>query len=66
MNAKKCDRCGNFFEPERNDFTRIAVLTDGYSYHDRQVTHDVCPACMKEYKTWFAAPETSVEHGKKV
>lgn len=63
MNAKKCDRCGKFYEIDERDYTHIIVAK---RYRDDGNCYDVCPDCMKEFKTWFAAPEASVEHGKEI
>lgn len=61
MDAKKCDRCGNFYKINYHDYAHIMVAK---RYYDDGNHYDVCPECMKEFKIWFAAPEESVEHGK--
>lgn len=57
-NAKKCDRCGKFFE-SRYD-TGIDITT--YDENSRNVEFDcgllpnldLCPDCVESFKHWWA------------
>lgn len=58
-NAKKCDRCGVFYESynvkehdkNTNGFMALNIdLRGGYSFHKAQ---DLCPACNKSLHDWF-------------
>lgn len=56
MNAKKCDRCGNFYEGDggykkAGDFR---LIRNGY-LHDDYI--DLCPTCSCSLLEWF-------KHGK--
>ena len=45
--AKKCDRCGNFYEEKNRPI--LNVLNDAYT-HPYIVAVDLCPKCVKELK----------------
>lgn len=58
--AKKCDRCGDFFEPHiSNDFEisingrfpRNVALYD--CNYNRVENWDICPACAYEFVKWI-------------
>lgn len=45
--AKKCDRCGAFYEPYKTDIiiiTKNSLQADGL---------DLCPDCMDTFKKWL-------------
>ena len=45
--AKKCDKCGAFYEPYKTDtiiLTKNVMSTDGL---------DLCPDCMDTFKKWL-------------
>lgn len=45
--AKKCDKCGAFYEPYKTDtiiLTKNVLSTDGL---------DLCPDCMDTFKKWL-------------
>lgn len=61
-NAKKCDRCGNFYDMYRGIRFKAdgeiygafsAVLSNGF----RMKALDLCPACMKETITFLGLEE---------
>lgn len=50
--AYKCDRCGEFYEPqeqEKGDFG-IYEITGGFLNPNEK---DICPACRKELAEWW-------------
>ena len=52
-NAKKCDRCGNFYDPYRGIRTKIngtlySVFIVSLANSFTRINFDICPACMKE------------------
>ena len=58
--AKKCDRCGNLYEPK--DVNVCGVITNGLSliYRDEQnsktFSHkyfDLCPECLAHLADWL-------------
>lgn len=65
MNAKKCDRCGNFFQPEdwrhgdivvkkkRKEITGV-IFGDIYFIDD---DIDLCPGCSAFIKNWLTNKE---------
>lgn len=45
--AKKCDKCGAFYEPYKTDIiiiTKNSLQADGL---------DLCPDCMDTFKKWL-------------
>ena len=68
--AKKCDRCGKFYEKERCDDIKQCIL-ERYGVVERiytQIDHhpiscdiierDMCQECRKELSTWFNSLRT--------
>ena len=63
-NAKKCDRCGKFFEPYVTDLSGYTVngisairrFNSATSY-DTRITFDLCPECMDGFVKWLNEPE---------
>lgn len=64
MDAKKCDRCGRYYEPysiadshmtrtgdfEYNvKFNNVATFTDDKN----KKTYDLCPECAKAFNIWI-------------
>lgn len=45
--ARKCDRCGAFYEPYKTD---TIILTKNVTSIDGV---DLCPDCMDTFKKWF-------------
>lgn len=58
-NAKKCDRCGKFYENynSRNSEKEInGIITLNIDKKDQYFNHgpyDLCPRCSKELMDWF-------------
>ena len=54
MTAKKCDRCGTFYEEYTNNksgrFTLNVISEDSYWSHS---PYDICPLCLDELMKWF-------------
>lgn len=54
MTAKKCDRCGTFYEEYTNNksgrFTLNVISEDSYWSHS---PYDICPSCLDELMKWF-------------
>ena len=54
MTAKKCDRCGTFYEEGTNNksgrFTLNVISEDSYWSHS---PYDICPSCLDELMKWF-------------
>ena len=55
MNAKKCDRCGRFYELEG-----LAMEENGPKYntiviknHINMTTYDLCNCCLRELYEWM-------------
>ena len=52
--AKKCDRCGVFYEPKKKKKTyQIFYREDMLSRHDRTI--DLCDACERKLERWIFA-----------
>lgn len=59
MNAKKCDRCGKFYDEyntksfncDPNIVTLHQKLNDGICYLVKD--YDLCPECMAELQEWL-------------
>lgn len=55
MNAKKCDRCGAFYEQKATDgMYKYKVIKDGYPY---SAVIDLCPNCTDELEKWVVEKE---------
>lgn len=52
--AYKCDRCGEFYEPQENVSGQFeiceVIATRGIFEHNQK---DICPACHKELAEWW-------------
>lgn len=59
--AKKCDRCGNFYDIYETD-----NHTAGFRFVDKrynlssQTIYDLCPDCMGELINWLANPAVKI------
>ena len=57
--AKKCDRCGKFYEEynTKNDGKNInGILLLNIDCHEKYYTHgpiDLCPDCKDSFKEWL-------------
>lgn len=64
MNAKKCDRCGNFYEGDggykkAGDFR---LIRNGY-FNDDYI--DLCPTCSCSLLEWFKHGNDVTKEGTK-
>ena len=48
MNARKCDRCGDFYLPE-NGVKNYSIVWRGMRGEQKM---DLCPACEEKLKEW--------------
>lgn len=48
MNARKCDRCGEFYLPE-NGVKKYSIVWRGMRGEQKM---DLCPACEEKLKEW--------------
>jgi len=48
MIARKCDRCGGFYEL---DYKRSLVTIDTPNHAGRQ--YDLCPICTEDFEIWI-------------
>lgn len=61
MNARKCDRCGKFYEKygiksgcsNKPNGILYATLYDDHTYYSSK-SFDLCPECMDELKKWIS------------
>lgn len=59
MNARKCDRCGMFYEEYNminNKKAINGVMLLNIDSNDRYFSHgpnDLCPSCSKKFLDWF-------------
>lgn len=58
MKALRCDRCNEYFDYQEDTNNFIAFghkdIYDGRNFPIK----DICPACMKTFKSWFENPKT--------
>lgn len=59
MIARKCDRCGCFYELNTNSLKGVAVheKTAAGTVHGYSSYCDLCPAFMKDFKNWASGAE---------
>lgn len=56
MRAKRCDKCGAFYEPEKL-IVRLQFIEDSKSGRSRSsIKTDLCMECQKAIKAWFDKP----------
>ena len=63
MNAKKCDRCGEFYDiykgikfeekTSQDTFNRLVICEDKLIAGCASKGFDLCPACMKSLILWI-------------
>lgn len=58
MNARKCDRCGKFFEIKPSgkfDGGKIILfdLVDYWSHETAKITRDLCEDCKNDFERWL-------------
>lgn len=46
-NAKKCDRCGKYFDNSSHGFNCIALNNSNILDNRKDKKLDLCPSCMK-------------------
>lgn len=58
--AKKCDKCGNLYEPEDMDICGVIVNAIGLINRDKQNFKavdreylDLCPECLVSFSNWL-------------
>ena len=57
MNCKKCDRCGNAYDPFLENINlydnwwRLNLIKDCYPYEEVKI--DLCPNCRKDLYKWL-------------
>ena len=63
MLARKCDRCGNLYEPETRNvksgsFNGIQLIDRKFSndWNSRKV-YDLCPDCLDSFLEWLGGDE---------
>lgn len=63
MNARKCDRCGKFYEEYGTEYeskesdTVLFVNTSSSITYTTQKEFNLCPECMDELKKWIGEEE---------
>jgi len=50
MIARKCDRCGNFYETESDR----SVVTSSTPDKPEREQFDLCPDCTTDFEIWIA------------
>ncbi len=55
-NAKKCDRCGAFYEPYKGQ----GYLIMRHNFED---CIDLCPVCNDSFRSWLALRPKEAEDG---
>ena len=64
MNAKRCDRCGKYYESEGTgtvtvtvkhgeDSTKISPYIGIYTKEAERHIHDLCEECAKDFEKWM-------------
>lgn len=61
MNAKKCDRCGYYYDENPNDLMKIGNAVDviglAWKRWDNKMQVDLCADCLSKFKNWFEKAE---------
>ena len=52
-NAKKCDRCGAFYDIKENPILSIERTGTPYINNKYSKYIDLCPQCLEELKQWL-------------
>ena len=50
--AKKCDRCGTYFDWKPEGYNQI-MIENSYSINSKLKKFDICPTCMKRFMQWM-------------
>ena len=54
MNAKKCDRCGEYYiESSKCGFLHFTAGAPTAIFVGLRVEKDLCPSCYEEFKNWM-------------
>lgn len=61
MNAKKCDRCGSYYDKNNNP---TFALRKNQSLNDFPKIIDLCKKCTDELEEWLLAKELGESEGK--
>lgn len=63
MNAKKCDRCGKYYEPRQRRYTYLLA-----KYGDKSIDYtepvDLCKDCSNELYDWFCMKSLEESDGE--
>lgn len=75
--ACKCERCGIFYEPNRNDevcvpaqispLTFNTITLNHKDYQKDSITYvgfsriDICPACARSFAMWWTNPDIAID-----
>lgn len=52
--AKKCDRCGAFYDPKTNDEEKAFITIDVYKKSTyRKECIDLCSDCVRNFWDWY-------------
>lgn len=64
MDAKKCDRCGAFYEKygSKKQATEIKIINgDDNNRCACDRSYELCPECMREVETWINAKRDTAD-----
>lgn len=50
--AKKCDRCGTYFDCNPTGYNQI-MIENSYAIRTKLKKFDICPTCMKRFTQWM-------------
>lgn len=50
--AKKCDRCGTYFDWEPEGYNQI-MIENSYATRSKLKKFDICPTCMERFTQWM-------------
>lgn len=61
MNIKKCDRCGKYYDREKNTTVTVGLnstnsVVELLSYYYGE-NYDLCEECAEEFKAWMNIDE---------
>lgn len=56
MNAKKCDRCGKLYVPDKEKKDGYKLIRISFKNSRYQKSLDFCPDCEESLKEWFEQP----------
>lgn len=71
--ACKCERCGKFYEPNKNDEAHVPTQTESFTFNTITLNRknyfndgvnrvgftqmDICPTCARAFTMWWVNPE---------